>query len=122
MIEDARLKERRLACSIRFPLIHVDYGHNGTIVDTEDNMLGVIDFENAIVAPWTIVEYPLTVRATPVLMDLPSDYSLGGFLQEVVDAERELGMPPKLSGVLSNGNIRDIAVVMKLFAVDGKMG
>lgn len=39
-----------------------------------------------------------------------------------MDAERELGMPPKLSGVLSNGHIRDVAAAMKLFAVDGKIG
>lgn len=121
-----------------FPLVHVDYGHNNIIVDTEYNMLGVIDFENMIVAPWTMVEFPLTVRATPVPMDLPSNYSSDGFpkvddlkanhidrekyLQEVVGAERRLGVPPKLSEVLSTGHFRDVAAAMKLFAVDGKTG
>lgn len=121
-----------------FPLVHVDYGHNNIVVDTEYNMLGVIDFENAIAAPWIMVEYPLGVRVTPAPMDLPSNYSPDGFpidadliskykdreeyLQELVGAEIELGMPPRLSGVLSNGNIRDIAAAVKLFAVDGKMG
>jgi hypothetical protein len=119
-------------------LVHVDYGHNNIVVDTEYNMLGVIDFEDAIAAPRVMVEYPLGVRVTPAPMDLPSNYSPDGFpidadliskykdreeyLQELVGAEIELGMPPRLSGVLSNDNIRDIAAAMKLFAVDGKMG
>jgi hypothetical protein len=121
-----------------FPLVHVDYGHNNIVVDAQYNMLGVIDWENAISAPWGMVEYPLTVRATPVPMDVTWNYSSDGFpkdadliskhkdreeyLQAVIGAERELGISPNLSEVLSNEKIRDIAAAMKLFSVDGKMG
>lgn len=54
-----------------FPLVHVDFGHNNIVVNEQYRILGVVDFEGAIAAPWTMAEYPLTVRATPVPMDVP---------------------------------------------------
>jgi len=121
-----------------FPLVHVDFGHNNIVVDSEYNILGVIDWENAISAPWGMVEYPLTVRATPVPMDASWNYKSDGsptdidliekhkdrqeYLQAVIDAEKELGLSSELSKVLSNIQIRDVAAAMKLFGVDGKMG
>lgn len=121
-----------------FPLVHVDYGHNNIVVNDRYEMLGVIDFEDMIAAPWSMVEYPLTVRAIPAPMDAPWNYSADGspqdvdlissyrdreeYLQAVMDAERELDVPPKLSAALSDDKIRDVAAAMKLFAVDGKMG
>jgi len=121
-----------------FPLVHVDYGHNNIIVDTQYNMLGVIDWEYAIAAPWGMVAYPLFVSTIPMPMDVPWDYHPDGspkdddliakykdredYLYAVREAERELGIPPKLSEVLSNEKVRDVAAAMKLFSVDGKPG
>jgi hypothetical protein len=120
-----------------FPLLHPDYGHNNIIVGSGYEFLGVIDFEGAIAVPWSMAEFPLTVRATPIPMDVPWNYSDGlpkddylisihkdreEYLKAVVDAERGLGIPPKLSEVLRDVKIRDVAAAMKLFAVDGKVG
>lgn len=85
-----------------------------------------------------MVEFPLTVRTVPVSIDAPWNYiseglpkdsdtisshkDRAGYLQAVKDAERELGIPPKLSEVLSNERIRDVAAAMKYFSVDGKPG
>lgn len=121
-----------------FPLVHTDYGHNNIVVDAQYNLLGIIDWEGAIAAPWGMVEFPLTVRTIPVAMDVPWNYTSDGlpkdddliseyknreeYLQAVKDAERELGIPPKLSEVLSSERIRDVASAMKYFSVDGKVG
>lgn len=120
-----------------FPLVHTDYGHNNIIVDAEYNLLGVIDWEGAIAAPWGMVEFPLTVRTIPVSIDAPWNYTSDWspkdahtmsdhkdreeYLQALRDAEKELGIPPKLSEVLSNQRIRDVAAAMKFFAIDGKL-
>jgi hypothetical protein len=71
-------------------------------------------------------------------MDVPWDYHPDGspkddglvakykdredYLEAVREAESELGIPPKLSEVLGNEKVRDVAAAMKLFSVDGKPG
>jgi hypothetical protein len=101
-------------------------------------MLGVIDWGDAIAAPWAMVAYPLAVSTLPVAMDVPSNYHVDGtprdaegiaqhknredYLRAVREAESELGASSKLSEVLSNEKIRDVAAAMKLFSVAGKPG
>jgi hypothetical protein len=101
-------------------------------------MLGVIDWGDAIAAPWAMVAYPLAVSTLPVAMDVPSNYHADGtprdaegiaqhknredYLRAVREAESELGASSKLSEVLSNEKIRDVAAAMKLFSVAGKPG
>jgi hypothetical protein len=41
-------------------------------------MLGVIDWGDAIAAPWAMVAYPLAVSTLPVAMDVPSNYHADG--------------------------------------------
>ena len=129
-------------CSSRntgpFPLVHVDYGHNNIIVTPEYDILGVIDWEHAFVAPWQAVEYPLTVSTVPRPMDAPWNYDPNGtpvdeytrtrhqerleYLACVKAAEEALEVPATLSSVLADEKGQDVATAMRLFAVDGKMG
>lgn len=64
------------------PLVHVDFGHNNIVVDPEYNILGVIDWEHAMVSPLEAVGFPLIVRVVPKPMDAPWNYDADGLTQQ----------------------------------------
>lgn len=119
-----------------FPLRHVDFGHNNIIVDDEWNILGVIDWEYAIAAPWEMVSENMTVRHMSRTIwpmyytdtGAPRDdarVNLGHqayLLACVKKWENELGLTDTLSRVMSSEKMVDLAYAFKSYEEYRKPG
>ena len=64
-----------------FPLCHPDFGHQNIIVDENYNILGVIDWEDALCVPWEVVNFSLEFSIVPVIMRLLWYYDEDGELK-----------------------------------------
>ncbi|KAK4123639.1 hypothetical protein N657DRAFT_680810 [Parathielavia appendiculata] len=69
-------KVRELAGRFQFhngppPLIYTDLYSSNVIIDTDYNVLSVIDWENAFVGPWELVEFNKMLSMVPPEMDGP---------------------------------------------------
>lgn len=54
-----------------FPVIHTDFYKSNVLIDSEYRVQGVIDWENAMVGPWEVVEFPKDLSIVPPVMDGP---------------------------------------------------
>ncbi|KND90455.1 hypothetical protein TOPH_05027 [Tolypocladium ophioglossoides CBS 100239] len=121
-----------------FPLYHTDFRHSNIIIDTNYNILSVIDWEDASTVPWEAVEFPLFLSTTPPPMDAPWNYDdkglpidpsvrqvwdeLDEYVRFVREAEVERGLDRCLSTTLANRTVQNLAGALKLFLDPGKNG
>jgi len=121
-----------------FPLYHPDFLHSNIIVDTDHNILGVIDWDESSTVPWEAVEFPLFLSTTPPPMDAPWNYDSEGqptdssvrqvwaerdeYVRLVREAEAEKGLDRRLSTTLADRGVQNLAGALKLFLDPGKIG
>jgi hypothetical protein len=114
-----------------FPLNHTDLYSSNVIIDTEYNVLSTIDWENAFVGPWELVEFTKQLSIIPPAMDGPlykeTDYdkamnlARGEYLKLVQMAEKKRHLDTKLSSVLCDEGIQAFAHAFWLYG-EGRIG
>lgn len=126
-----------------FPLIHTDFLHSNMLVDSQFNLVGVIDWEGAQTVPWECVSFPGFLEAMPPSFDLPTNYDASG--QPLDQATRELweerrqyvelvkaaeytaavergGTDDMLSASLDDHNTQALAYIIRAYEDIGKLG
>ncbi|KAI0619222.1 Protein kinase-like domain protein [Pyrenophora tritici-repentis] len=114
-----------------FPLMHTDLRSSNVLVDSECRIKGVIDWENAIVGPWEMLEFIKDLCIVPHQMDGPL-YCKNEWDQEVLDerkkyvqvikrqeARRQLDQ--RVSETLEDDSTQDLAQAVWLYS-EGKIG
>ncbi|KAK4032226.1 hypothetical protein C8A01DRAFT_41338 [Parachaetomium inaequale] len=114
-----------------FPLIRTDLYSSNIIIDKECNVLSVIDWENAFVGPWELVEFNKQLSIVPPAMDGPlfkrtewwmaMEGARTEYVRLVQRAEEERGFDNRLSTILSDGNVQAFAHAFWLYG-DGCIG
>ncbi|KAF2182611.1 hypothetical protein K469DRAFT_669624 [Zopfia rhizophila CBS 207.26] len=114
-----------------FPLFHTDLYKSNILIDSEYGVLSVIDWENAIVAPWEIVEFIKDLCIVPPVMNGPlyheddADRQVlaerGRYIEMVRKAEKARQLDSKLSTVLGNWSAQNLAHAIWLY-LDGRIG
>lgn len=100
-------------------------------------MLGVIDWEGACAVPWELIDAPCFLSTVPRLLNPPEQYDEAGqpleqdeagrwrdeeaYAAMVREAEQSAHADHKLSNMLADRDIRDLAGVIHLFG-QGKIG
>ncbi|KAI5464388.1 hypothetical protein BGZ63DRAFT_451628 [Mariannaea sp. PMI_226] len=121
-----------------FPLYHPDLFHSNIIIDSDYNVLSIIDWENTCTVPWEVVQFPMFLASTPPPMDPPWNYDDDGepinqeirerwkeqkdYLQSVMEAEERRKLDPMLSSTLANRDVQNLAGAIKLYLDPGKIG
>ncbi len=121
-----------------FPLYHTDLYHSNVIIDPDYNILAVIDWENACTFPWELVEFPQFLSSVPQPMDAPWNYHDNGdpkdedikqrwlerreYIDSVKQAEQACSFDNRLSTILSDRRLQDLASAIKLYLDSGKYG
>lgn len=108
-----------------FPLYHTDFYSSNIIVDSEYNILSVIDWEGAYAAPWELVEFAKDLSIIPPAMDIPSQKQVnmdgerlidrGNYVGLVKRAEEARGVESCLSATLGNTTTQQLASSMRLY-------
>ncbi|KAG8156786.1 hypothetical protein KVR01_013391 [Diaporthe batatas] len=114
-----------------FPLIHTDLYSSNIIIDENYNVLSVIDWENAFVGPWELVEFNKELSIVPPVMDGPlyrdteSDIAMrlarAEFVKTVREAEERRRSDKKLSDVLADEEVQALSHAFWLYG-DGRIG
>jgi hypothetical protein len=111
-----------------YPLIHSDLYNSNVLVDSECRIKGVIDWENAIVGPWEIVEFIKDLSIVPPLMDGPfykenpeKIAERTRYIEAIKEGERVRQLDNKLSETLDNRNIQNLADAIWLYS-EGRIG
>jgi hypothetical protein len=127
----SRFARHRTFRSGPYPLIHSDLYDSNVLVDSECRIKGVIDWENAFVAPWEMVELIKGLSMVPPLLN-GHFYRAGKseqekiaerkrYIQAIKDGERARQLDSKLSETLDDSETRNLAQAMWLY-LDGKIG
>ncbi|KAK7408621.1 hypothetical protein QQX98_009185 [Neonectria punicea] len=111
--------------------------HN-IIIDSDYNVLSIIDWENACTVPWEVVQFPMFLASTPPPMDAPWNYDDAGeptnqeirerwkeqkeYLQSVMEAEERRKLDHMLSSTLADRDVQNLAGAIKLYLDPGKIG
>jgi hypothetical protein len=113
-----------------FPIFHPDLKISNILVDSEYRIQGVIDWEDAIVAPWEVVEFIKDLTIVPPIMsgqfykeELVREKlaERERYLQTVKEKEAARQTDNKLSETLGNRRTQDLAHAFWLYS-DGKIG
>jgi hypothetical protein len=113
-----------------FPIFHPDLKISNILVDSEYRIQGVIDWEDAIVAPWEVVEFIKDLTIVPPIMsghfykeELAREKlaERDRYLQIVKEKEAARQTDNKLSETLGNRRTQDLAHAFWLYS-DGKIG
>lgn len=120
-----------------FPVRHPDLFHSNVIVTETFDVLGVIDWEGAYTVPWELIDPPSVVVTVPRRLNPPEQYDEAGlpldadqmgaweeeraYADMVRAAEIDAGADDRLSRVLANRDLQDLAGIVHLFT-QGKMG
>ena len=111
-----------------YPLVHSDLYNSNVLVDSECRVKGVIDWENAIVGPWEMVEFIKELSTVPPVMDEPFYNEKNEiiaerkmYIQAIKDAERVKQLDSRLSETLDDENIQNLAQAIWLYP-DGRIG
>ncbi|KAF1948118.1 hypothetical protein CC80DRAFT_486569 [Byssothecium circinans] len=114
-----------------FPIIHTDLYTSNILVDSDYHIRSVIDWENAIVAPWEMVEFIKDLSIVPPVMDGPFYREEESDRQKLADrmryievirgVERGQRLDNKLSMALSDWNTQNQASAAWLY-LDGRIG
>lgn len=121
-----------------FPVYHPDLYHSNIIVNKDFDILGVIDWENTCTVPWELVEFPLFLSMLPATMYNPENYGYNRlpmdkytnvrlsersvYVELVATEEQKLFVDQKLSEVLRNPDVQDLAYAIKVYRDPGKLG
>ncbi|KAK2765420.1 hypothetical protein FQN54_008268 [Arachnomyces sp. PD_36] len=119
-----------------FVLCRPQFGHTDIVVNDSYKILGVIDWEDTISAPWETVEFPFPLNLVPAAMDPPWNFDENGvpvdeesrqrlrdradYVAAVLRAESS-GHSSMLSNVLKEERVQDLASAISLYQ-GGKMG
>ena len=130
----ARLEEFARKCHFRegpFPLFHTDFYTSNMIIDEQFNLLAVIDWEDAIIAPWELVEFAKELSIVPPAMDGPLyrdteakrqlNAERGEYIEIARKVEMRRGLDNRLSSTLANSAVQNFAHAMWLYE-DGRIG
>lgn len=114
-----------------FPVIHGDLYRSNILLDDDCNVEAIIDWEDAIVAPWELVEYIKDLGVVPAAMNGTSyqeppsvrerrdkQKKYVGYVKEI---EEKQSLDGTLSRVLSDSVVQDFARAFWLWH-DGKVG
>lgn len=114
-----------------FPIIHTDLYKSNILVDSEYCIQGVIDWENAIVAPWEMVEFIKDLSIVPPVMDGPlyhedeSDLEMLAerkrYVQVVQEMEEARQLDNKLSKTLGDCSTQNLTHAIWLY-LEGRIG
>jgi hypothetical protein len=111
-----------------YPLFHTDLYNSNVIVDSEHNVLSVIDWENAIVAPWEAVEIFKNLSIVPAVMDGPfyrkNEAALAereNYVELVKKAEQARQLDNNLSATLGDWDVQNLTHAIWLYE-DGRIG
>lgn len=114
-----------------FPIIHTDLYKSNILVDSEFCFQGVIDWENAIVAPWEMVEFIKDLSIVPPVMDGPlyheeeSDLEMLAerkrYIQAVQEVEEARQLDNKLSETLGDCRTQNLTHAIWLY-LEGRIG
>lgn len=113
-----------------FPICHPDMFYHNVLYDNDFKTVGVIDFAGAITAPWELVGWPALVATPPPLFSAPmapleeedagrKDAELA-YVAMVRQAEEDANLDHKLSDILSDRDLQDLATTINHFR-KGKM-
>ena len=114
-----------------FPLFHTDFYNSNIIIDSEYDILSVIDWEGSFIVPWELVEFAKDLIIVPSAMDGPlyrEDEARRQRLEERMNyvkfarqAEISHGLDNKLSATLEDTNVQHFAHAMWLYET-GRIG
>lgn len=113
-----------------FPVFHPHLKISNILVDSEYRIQGVIDWEDAIVAPWEVIEFIKDLTVVPPIMsgrfykEELTRQKLAErdiYLQSVKEKEVARQTDNKLSETLGNRGTQDLAHAFWLYP-DGKIG
>ncbi|KAK3365402.1 hypothetical protein B0H63DRAFT_498264 [Podospora didyma] len=114
-----------------FPSMHTDLYSSNVITDADYNILSVIDWENALVGPWELVEFTKELSIVPPEMDGPlykaSEFELAmtcfrkQHVELVRGSEEARQVDGKLSAVLYDKEVQALAHAFWLYE-DGRIG
>ncbi|KAF2865942.1 hypothetical protein BDV95DRAFT_651482 [Massariosphaeria phaeospora] len=110
-----------------YPLIHSDLYSSNVLVDSQCRIKGVIDWENAIVGPWEIVEVIKDLSIVPRLLDGPfyrekqSDQEMMADRKRYIQAIKEGERASRVSETLDSWNTQNFAHAIWLYS-DGRIG
>lgn len=114
-----------------FPLFHTDLYKSNIIINSEYTIFSVIDWENAIVAPWELVEFIKDLSIVPPVMNEPLQYEdeadrkrlveRASYVEIVRKMEGVRGLDCKLSTALADWKTQNLAYAIWLY-LDGRIG
>lgn len=114
-----------------FPLLHTDFYKSNVLIDSEYRIQGVIDWDNAMVGPWEMVEFPKDLCIVPPVLDgllyRESEESRAVLADrdryvEVVKAlEEAKQVDGELSSILGDERVQSLAQGVWLY-LDGRIG
>lgn len=114
-----------------FPLYHTDLYSSNIIVDSQYNVLSIIDWDGAYAAPWELVEVAKDLSVIPLAMDINpqerGDLDREALLERrnyvglVRRAEELRGLDARLSTILGNAALQDFASSVRLYE-EGRVG
>lgn len=114
-----------------FPLFHTDLYTSNMIIDEQYNLLAVIDWEDALVVPWEMVEFAKELSIVPPVMDgslyreTEAKRQQRAERKEYVElarqAETTRGLDDRLSAILADSDVQNFAHAVWLFQ-DGRIG
>jgi hypothetical protein len=114
-----------------FPVFHTDLHRSNVLIDSEHRVLNLIDWENAIVGPWEMVEFIKNLTVVPMEMEGPSycegDYNWKlsaertAYLEVIKKIKGDKQLDNKLSTVLGDQRSQNLAQACWLY-LEGRIG
>lgn len=114
-----------------FPLFHSDFYKSNIIIDSRHTILSVIDWENAFVVPWEMVEFAKDLSIVPPALDGPLYRENEASRRRLMErkkyvesarrAEGARGLDNCLSAILDDSHVQHFAHAMWLYQ-DGRIG
>jgi hypothetical protein len=114
-----------------FPVIHPDSYRSNIMMDDDCNVKAMIDWDEAIVGPWELVEFIKDLRVIPAAMMGPSYQEPPSvrekrnkqrtYVKYVEETEKRLSLDGTLSTILGNSAVQEFAHFFWLWK-DGKAG
>jgi hypothetical protein len=114
-----------------FPVIHPDLYKSNILINSEYSIRGVIDWENAIIAPWEMVEFIKDLSIVPPVMygplyheneeDRETLAERRKYVEVVRKMEKARQLDNNISTVLGDWNTQNLAHAIWLF-LEGKIG
>lgn len=102
-----------------FPVIHGDLFRSNVLMDDDCNVKAIIDWEDAMVGPWELVEFIKDLRVVPAAMNGPlyeeplsarqRRIERENYVRYVAEVEVRHSLDNTLSMILRNSTVQDFA-------------